>query len=160
MVGVVVVGPVGDHDVGLPLADLAGDRPAVLQRRQQLAVVDVQHLGLDAQDLGASLDLGGAAAGEVRAGHLVVADVAVGHADELDLVARAWPSARGPAGLELAVVGMGAEDDDPERAGGGFLGGPDGEAASEAAMMANPISRAEGLQRHRDISVLSSMVGW
>ena len=70
VVGVVVVGPGRDHHVGLPLADLPGDRPAVLQGRHQLAVVDVEHLGLDAQDLGALLDLGGAAAGEDGAGHL------------------------------------------------------------------------------------------
>ena len=75
---------------------------------------------VDAQDLGALLDLGGAAAGQDRAGDLVVADVAVGHADELDLVAELGPARGGAAGVELAVVGMGAEDDDTEgfRSGG------------------------------------------
>ena len=91
--------------------------PAVFQGRQQLAVVDIEHLGLDAQDLGALLDLGRPAASEDGAGHLVVADVAVGHADELDLVAQLGPPRGRAAGFELAVVGMGAEDDDPQRCG-------------------------------------------
>ena len=51
VVGVVVVGAVAHHDVGLPLADEPRDRPAVLQRGQQFAVVDVQHLGGDAEDV-------------------------------------------------------------------------------------------------------------
>ena len=70
---------------------------------------------VDPQDLGALLDLGRPPPGEDGAGHLVVADVAVGHADELDLVAELRPARGGPAGVELAVVGMGAEDDDPQR---------------------------------------------
>ena len=67
------------------------------------------------------LDLGGAPASEDRAGHLVMADVAVGHADELDLVAQLGPPRGRAAGLELAVVGMGPEDDDPQRVGRFFL---------------------------------------
>ena len=113
MIGVIVVGPMRDHHVGLPLADLAGDDPAVFQGRQQLAVVDIEHLGFDAQNLGALLDLGRAATGEDGPGHLVVADVAVGHADELDLVAQLGPPRGRAAGFQLAVVRMRAEDDDP-----------------------------------------------
>ncbi len=68
---------------------------------------------LDAQDLGAASDLGGAAAGQDGAGDLVMADVAVGDAHELDLVPELRPPGGRPARDELAVVGMGAEDDDP-----------------------------------------------
>ena len=80
--------------------------------------MDVQHLGLDAQDLRALLDLGGPAAGQHRAGHLMMPDIAVGHADKLDLVAQLRPPRGGAAGRELAIIGVGAEDDDPDR----FLG--------------------------------------
>ena len=68
MVRVIVVGAMCDHHVGVPLADFAGDRPAVFERRQQFPIVDIEYLGLDAQDLGAFLDLGRAAPGQDGAG--------------------------------------------------------------------------------------------
>ncbi len=74
----------------------------------------VENLGLDAQNLSALLDLLGAAASENRAGQLVMADVAVGDAHELDLVAGLGPPRGRAAGLELAVVGVCAEDNDSQ----------------------------------------------
>ncbi len=113
MIGMVVVGPVRDHDVGLPLADLAGDRSPILEGGQQLAVVDVEHFRGDAEDLRALLDLGRAAAGEHRSRDLVVPNVAVRDAHELHRVTELGPTRCRPAGVELAIVGMSAEDDDP-----------------------------------------------
>ena len=81
---------------------------------RQLAVVDIEHLGFDSQNLGALFDLGRAATSEMGAGHLMVADVAVGHADELDLVSQLGPPRGGAACFQLAVVGMGSENDDPQ----------------------------------------------
>jgi hypothetical protein len=37
----------GKNDVGLPLANDARDHPAVLDRRQHFAIVDVENLPLD-----------------------------------------------------------------------------------------------------------------
>ena len=59
VVGVVIVGPVSDHDVGLPLADQPGDRPAILQGWHEFAIVDVENLGRDAEDLVRLDHLGG-----------------------------------------------------------------------------------------------------
>ncbi len=47
----------GDDDVGLPVADQPRDRAAVLQRRQQLTVVVVEHFGIDAEYLGRRVHL-------------------------------------------------------------------------------------------------------
>jgi len=49
MIGMIIVGARSQHHVGLPLADQAHDRAAVLQRRHQFAVMDVEQLaGLEA----------------------------------------------------------------------------------------------------------------
>ena len=63
------------------------------------------------------LRLGGPPARERTAGLAPVADVAVGDRDELDLVAERRPLGGGAGDPELAVVGMRAECDDPERCG-------------------------------------------
>ena len=77
-------------------ADQPGDLLAVLQRRHQLAVVDVEHLGGDAKP-GGLLDFRRSPLGQRSAGHPPVADVAVGDRDELDVVAQ-----RGPLGGRAA----------------------------------------------------------
>ena len=61
------------------------------------------------------LDLGRPTAGQNRTRHLVMADVAVGHTHELDLVAKHRPTRRRSPRLQLAVVGVGTEDNDPHR---------------------------------------------
>ena len=83
VVGMVVVRTMAEDDVGLPFANEPGDRAPVLQRRLELAVVDVEHLRGDAEDLRGLLHLGGAPARERAAGLAPVPDVAVGDRDEL-----------------------------------------------------------------------------
>ena len=121
MIGVVVVGTVADHDVRLPVADEARDPAAVLQRHHQLAVVVVEHLGLDAEDPRRVLGLRPPAQGQGPAGDDRVADVAVGHRHALDLVAEGGPLRSHAGRVQLAVVGMRAEGDDAQLAvrGGG-----------------------------------------
>ena len=69
-------------------------RPAILQRRQQFAVVDVEHFRGDAEDLGRFLHFGLAAIGQRAAGHAPVPDVAVGDRHELDVMAQGRPLGR------------------------------------------------------------------
>ncbi len=112
----VVVRAVPHDDVGLPVADEARHRAAVLERGLEFAVMDVEHVGGDAEDAGALLDLGVPALGQRATSLAEVADVAVRHRDELHLVPLRGPERRHPGGLQLRVVRMGAERDDAERA--------------------------------------------
>ena len=57
MVGMVIPGTMGEHDVGLPFADDVGDLLPRLEVRHQLAVVDVEHVGRTRASC-AGLDLG------------------------------------------------------------------------------------------------------
>jgi len=67
------LGRLRQDDVSFPLAEFS----RVMVRRlasvgSSSPSVDVEHLGLDAEDLGGALDFGGAAAGEGAAGHAPV----------------------------------------------------------------------------------------
>ncbi len=116
MIGVVIVGPMTHDDVGIPFPDQAGDSAAILQGRQQLAVVNVQDFRGDAQEACGGLDLGLAAARQGAAGVAPVADVAVGHGDELDVVPLRPPQDGDAAGLQFAIVRMGPETEDAQLA--------------------------------------------
>jgi hypothetical protein len=99
VIGVVVVGTMAHDDVRLPFADEPGDQTAILQRGQQFAVVNVQHFGGDAQDAGTAFHLRLAPAGEGPSGVAPVADVAVGHGNELDVMSLGRPQGRHAARL-------------------------------------------------------------
>ncbi len=111
----IIIGARRDDNVSLPLANLARNRAAVFQGRQQFAIVNVEDFGLDPQDLGAALHFGGSPSSQDGACHLIVANVAVGHAHELDLVPELDPARGGSTGREFAVVRMGPENDDLKR---------------------------------------------
>ncbi len=119
MVGVVIVWPVRHDDVGVGGADLPRDLAAVFERGHQLAVVVVEDDGGRAEDLCGFLDFLVAALGERAAGHPPVADVAVGDRDERYRVPAGGPHRRDAAGLQFAIVRVGAEGDDAERCGWG-----------------------------------------
>ena len=116
VVGMIVVRAMAHHDVRLPVANEPRDGAAVLQRRLELAVVDVEHLRGDAEDLRRLLHLRRAAARERTAGLPPVPDVAVGDGDELDVMPERRPLRGRPADPQLGVVRMRAERDDPELA--------------------------------------------
>ena len=116
VVGVVIVGARGEDDVGLPIADQAGDGFSVFEGGHEFAVVIVEDDGFDAQDFGARFDFCGAPLGERSAGRFEMADVAVGDGDEFDFVASRRPHGRHAPGFEFAIVGMGPERDDAELA--------------------------------------------
>ncbi len=114
MIGMIVVRAVAHDDVGLPFADQPRHRLAVLERRHQFAVVNVHHVGLDAENPRALRHFRLAPPRQRSAGGSEMADVAVGHRDELHLVPGGGPLRRDAARLQLGVVGMCAEGDDPQ----------------------------------------------
>ena len=147
MIGMVVPGPMGDDEVGIPLTDHLGDEFAVFEGGKELAVVDVEHLGSDTPFGGAGFGFGVAALGEFAAGVAPVADVAIGDGAEFDVVAEFGPFDGGAAGFVFGVVGVGSENDDAEFAvgfGGGEQGGGD-EKGEEEAEHGEGTSKGEGL---------------
>ena len=113
MVGMIVVGAMGDDDVGLPFADEPRDRLPVLERRLELAVVIVQDLEVVSDEPGPVLDLGLAPPGQRRAGFLPVADIAVRHGNELDVIPFRDPQGGRPGRVRFGVVRVGPDDEDP-----------------------------------------------
>ena len=105
VIRMVVPWTVGQDDVGLPVANQIGHLLPRLEIRHQLAVVDVEHLGLDAELRVARLDFRLAPLRERAAGLREMADVAVGQRDELDLVPRAANRAAVPANFSSASSG-------------------------------------------------------
>ena len=100
-----------------------GDLLPRLEVGHQLAVVDVEDVGLDAELRVAGLDFGLAALRQRSARLREVADVAVGERHELDLVPLRGKERRRTGELQLGVIGMRAECDDPERPVRGNLSG-------------------------------------
>ena len=76
--------------------------------------MDVEHLVLDAENPGALGDLRFAAARQRPASLAEVPDVAVRHRHELDLVSLRRPECRDAARLQLGVIGMCPEGNDPK----------------------------------------------
>ena len=118
MIGVVVPGPVGDDDIGIPFADDFGDEFAVFEGGEQFAIVDVEHLGSDSPFGSAGFGFGVAALGELSSRIAPMTDVAIGDGAEFDVVAEFGPLDGGAAGFVFSVVGVGSEYDDAEFAVG------------------------------------------
>jgi len=105
MVRMIVVGPGRKDQVGLPLANLADDLLADLQRGHQFGVVVVEHLVFgDAQPAGRLFGLGPATIGQHAAALRVVPGVAVRDREELHLVAHGGIERRRAAHFDVAVV--------------------------------------------------------
>ncbi len=117
----IVVRPRREHQVGLPLADLADDLLAHLQRRKQLAVVIVEDDVFDADALAGLDGFGAPPCRERAAAFGLMAGVAVGDRDEADLVAQRGPFRGRAAGADVAVVRVRAERDDVQRRRGRWL---------------------------------------
>src|SRR4029453_15682679 len=112
----VVVWSVADDHVGFPFTDEPADRAPVLHRHHEFAVVDVQDLGLDAENCGALFHFSRAPQREWTTGDPPVSDGAVRAGNELDMVPQRRPLRSRASGRKLAVVRVGAEDDDAELA--------------------------------------------
>ena len=74
----IVVGAGPNHDVCLPLTDLTDDLFADIQRRQELAVMVVEHLVFDADAPAGFLRFRAAAPGKFFSPLSLVARIAVG----------------------------------------------------------------------------------
>ena len=114
MVGMIVIRSRTHDDVRSPFANQAGEGAAILDGRQQFAIMNVQHLGDDSQPLVSGVDFGFAPHGQRPARVAPVADVAVGDRDQFYVMSFGRPHRADATGLKLAVVRMGAEADDAE----------------------------------------------
>ena len=91
VVGMVVVGTRAQHEVGIPLPDLADDLLAHLQRGQQLAVMVVKGDVFDADSAAGFRSLGSPPHRQSAAPFALVARVAVRHRDKAHLVPERGP---------------------------------------------------------------------
>ncbi|MCX7031133.1 MAG: hypothetical protein NTU62_13585, partial [Spirochaetes bacterium] len=115
VIRVVVVRPVGKHEIGGELADQADQDTAIGHRRFQLAAVIVEDLVLgDAGNRRRGARLGLAAPGQLDAADSVVTGVAAGGRQELDHVARGRPHDGGPPAGEIGVIGVRTDHQDPQ----------------------------------------------
>ena len=78
--------------------------------------MDIQNFASDPQDLIRALSLGLAPTSQRSARLAPMADVAVGHGHQFDMVSLGRPHRRDAADLDFAVVGMSAKADDPQLA--------------------------------------------
>ena len=116
MVGVIIVGPRRQDEVGFPLPDLANDLLSRVQARQQLAVVIVEDDVLD-PDAASRFPRFRAPPGGQRAASLrLVSRVAVGDGDEPHPVAERGVLGGDAARSLITVVRMGAKRDDVQLA--------------------------------------------
>ena len=58
VVRMIIPRPRPQDDVGLPLSNQAGERAAILQGGHEFAIMNIEHFGLNAQDLIGPLHLG------------------------------------------------------------------------------------------------------
>ena len=105
-----------DDDVRTPLADHADDLLAVLQRRHQFAIVNVEHLRLRADQCIRLLHFRESSLRKRATRRLPVADVTIRHRHELHVMAELCPLRRCAAGSVLRIIRMRAKDDDPQLA--------------------------------------------
>ena len=115
MVGVVVGRPVRDDQVRPEGPDQADHLAAVVQPVVELAVGMVEDLVRGADDRGGGLRLAASPTRQLGPGHRVVAGPPVGQAHQPDDVARVAPPGGRPAGLDVGVIRVGADDEDAQR---------------------------------------------
>jgi hypothetical protein len=101
-----------DDDVRLPLANHTRDELAVLQRRHQLAIVNVEHLGGHPELFGAGGGFGRAAHRQRSARLLPVAHIPVRDRNELHMMPQPRPLHRRACRFVFRIIRMRAEDDD------------------------------------------------
>ena len=148
MVGVIVVGPRREHEIGIPQPNLPNDLLAHVERGDQLAVVIIEHDVLDADAAPGFLCLGSSPRSEGASAFRLMSCITVGHRHEPDAMPKRGELRGRTAGALVAVIRMGAKRDDVQLAIGrrrlGALGRlPGGSRDADLA-------RAHAEQRSRD----------
>jgi hypothetical protein len=110
----VVVRTVGDHDIGIPLPDQTRDGSPVFQCGHDLAVVDIEHFVGDAEPPRNLLHFFQSALRQRPARGLPVSDIAIGGGDQLDVMSGLGPFHRDAGAAIFGVIGMRAENNDPQ----------------------------------------------
>src|SRR5437867_6572031 len=114
MVGMIIIGPMAEHDVGFPLPNEAGKHAAIFEGGKQFAVMNVENDALHAENLVRSLHFVAPAQGQGAAGFAPMADIAIGHRHEQDMMAFFRPHGSCATYLKFAVIRMRPETDDAE----------------------------------------------
>src|SRR5688572_30111968 len=99
-----------EDQIGLEVADDTDDLAATIERRQQLAVMIVEHQRLDPQRLGRSTRLGTPDGGKLGAAQRLMAGIAVGDRDKTGPPTAPGEECSQPAGFRFAIVRMSAKD--------------------------------------------------
>jgi hypothetical protein len=116
MVRVIIPGAMRQHDVGVPAADAAHDVLPGVQGRQQAAVVVTEDFGfVDAQPPRGFLCFAASDRGELRCWKEVMPGRAIGHREEFHGVASCGKLTGRAAELDLTIVGVRPDTDDPHR---------------------------------------------
>lgn len=115
MIGMIVVGAVGEDDIRPPIPNLADDIPAGLNVRDQLSVMMIEQLGrLDAQSPGRLLGFRRPQGGEFDSTQYLMPGVAVGHGQELYGMSKSGEFGGCSAELKFAVVRVCSNAENPE----------------------------------------------
>ena len=114
VIRMVIVWAMRKDQICLPFANEPRDDFSILQGRHDLAIVNVQHLRFHAHTLGGFLGLRRATLGQRTTSHFPVTDVAVGHGDQLYLVAKLCPLNGAAAQLKLGVIRMRTKGNDAQ----------------------------------------------
>src|SRR6266852_8504574 len=115
MIGMIVVGAGPDHNVSLPLPDLADDLLADVESRQETTVMVVEHFVFDADSTCGLLCFGTAAHGERASTQRLMAGVAVGQRNEFHFMAERGVLSGESSRAQVAVVRVRAEGYDAYR---------------------------------------------
>ncbi len=114
MVGMVIVRPVGDDQIGIYGADQADDVEAILGAVVKLAVGLVEDGVCRANHRGGGLRLGLADGGESGAIQLLMPSLAVGETHQPDGVPEGRPFGRRSTRLDIGVIGVSANHKNPQ----------------------------------------------
>ena len=112
VVGVVVVGAMGQDEVWRIVANQANDFFAIFEGGFKFAIVVVEYVVFDARDRTCCLGFSAAATGEFNAADFVMTRVAVGDRDKFYLVSEVCVFDGDAARFDIAIVGVGAKDND------------------------------------------------
>src|SRR5262249_54842763 len=99
----------------------ASQSAAIIQSREKFAIMNVKDFGGNAEDFGGFLHFAGAALGKGATCVAPMTDITVGDRNEFDFVPFGSPHRCHPASLDLAVVRVGPEADNPDLTVGGLF---------------------------------------